>query len=166
MLWPRLHCLEWEGDVRRAVFESGFALAAVVLSLLGLLEAWRYSGEGGLMPRGVMTLMLVLSGLWLAQSVSALRQADAPMLAPTSAQLRGALLLIVAGAALLFGMRFVGFYTSAAIIVPTLAWGLGYRNLKGLIIGTVLFVCVLIAVFRFLLVVPLPPEIILLPFGG
>jgi hypothetical protein len=44
--------------------------------------------------------------------------------------------------------------------------GLGYRRPIGLVISTVLFVALLVAVFRLLLGVPLPPELLLTLFGN
>lgn len=149
--------------MRRAVLETGFSLAACALSMLGLMEAWRYNGEGGIMPRGVLILTLFLSALWVIQSLLALRRENPKTISASPAQLRGALMLVVAGIALLFGMQKIGFFTTAAVLVPALAWGLGYREPKGLAIGTVLFLALLIAVFQQLLKVPLPPEIILTP---
>lgn len=117
------------------------------------------------MPRGIMALMILLSAIWVIQSARALQQGTGGMIAPTSGQLRSAAMLVTAGLGLLFGMKLIGFYTSAAIIVPLLGYGLGYRNLRGLAMGTLLFLLLLAAVFRLLLAVPLPPEAILTMIG-
>ena len=151
--------------MRKATVESGASLLVCLFSIFGLMEALSYPGEGGLMPRGVMSLMILLSAIWFLQSVKAMLQDTGGMIAPTMVQLRSAGMLVLAGLGLLFGMQFIGFFTSAAIIVPLLGYGLGYRNLRGLAIGTVLFLVLLVAVFRLLLAVPLPPEVILTLVG-
>ena len=151
--------------MRKAKIETGASLLVCAISIFGFWEAWGYSGEGGLMPRAVMALMIVLSIIWVLQSVRALQLGAGDMIAPTPAQWRSAAMLVAAGLALLFGMRLIGFYTSAAIIVPVLGYGLGYRNLRGLALGTLLFLLLLVAVFRLLLAVPLPPEAILTMMG-
>ena len=151
--------------MRKAIVESGVALLVGAMSILGFREAWGYSGEGGLMPRGVTAFMIVLSAIWFAQSVKAVSEGAAERIAPTPEQIRAAGLLVLAAAALLLGMQYIGFYTSAAIVVPLLGYGLGYRKLQGLALATALFLLLLIAVFRLLLAVPLPPEALLKLIG-
>jgi putative tricarboxylic transport membrane protein len=141
------------------------ALGVLALSGMGLLEAWSYSGEGGLMPRGVMIAGMVLSGTWLVESIASLRYGRQSPAGGAPIPKGAAVMLLGAGLALLLGIQFVGFFTSAAVVVPVLAMGLGYRRPLGLLIGTVLFVVLLIAVFRLLLGVPLPPEILLSLLG-
>lgn len=151
--------------MKKAAVETGVSLLVTLLSIFGFLEALSYAGEGGLMPRVVMALAILLSGIWALQSARTVLAGSGEVIAPNAQQLWSAAMLIVAGIALLLGIRHVGFYTSAAVIVPLLGYGLGYRNLRGLAIGTVLFLILLIAVFRLLLAVPLPPEAILTLIG-
>lgn len=151
--------------MRKAKIETGASLLVCAISIFGFWEAWGYAGEGGLMPRGIMALIILLSVIWVIQSARALQRGAGGMIAPSPKQLRFAGMLVAAGLGLLFGMRLIGFYTSAAIIVPLLGYGLGYRNLRGLAVGTLLFLLLLVAVFRLLLAVPLPPEAILTMIG-
>lgn len=151
--------------MRKAKIETGASLIVCAISILGFWEAWGYAGEGGLMPRGIMALMILLSAIWLIQSARALLHGAGDMIVPSPKQLRSAGMLVAAGLGLLFGMKLIGFYTSAVIIVPMLGYGLGYRNLRGLAMGTLLFLLLLVAVFRLLLAVPLPPESILTMIG-
>ena len=146
--------------MERAKIETGAGLFSLLLSILGLIEAWSYSGEGGMMPRAVMVLMVVLSAIWCVQSVTRLGHHRDQKITATPQQLRGAGLLAIAGLALLFGMHYLGFFTTAVIVLPTVAYGLGYREPRGLVIATALFMFLLVIVFRFLLAVPLPQELL------
>jgi len=152
--------------MKKAVVEIAAGATMLVVSGLALMEALRYSGESGMMPRGVSAAMVLLSAIWLIQSARLLRRADGPVLTITPKQVRHAALLLVAGLALVFGMRFIGFFTTAAILVPALGYAVGYRNFRGLAVATLLFVGMLVGVFKLLLSVPLPPERILTVFGG
>jgi len=150
----------------RVWFETVGAAGVLVLSCLGLLEAWTYEGESGLMPRTAMIAVIALSGLWLVESIAEMRRGSPAPASRAPVPLRSALMLAGGCLALVFGMLFIGLFTSAAIFVPALACGLGYRRPLGVILGTVLFVALLIAVFRVLLGVPLPPELLLTFFGA
>lgn len=152
--------------MRKAAVETGAASLTCILSLLGLFEAWRYGGEGGLLPRAVMMFLVLLSAIWIIQSLVALSRGPAVMIAPSPQQLRLAAVLVTAGLALIFGMSKLGFYTTATLVVPLTAYALGYRQLKVIALGTALFLAILIAVFHYLLSVPLPREILLDLFGG
>ena len=149
----------------KTLVEAVGAAGVLALSCFGVLEAWKYEGEGGLMPRSVMVLAIVLSGMWLVESIAVMRRGTSAQVDVAPIPLRSVLMLLGAGLALVLGMQFLGFFTSAAIVVPTLAFGLGYRRPMGLILGTVLFVVLLVSVFRLLLGVPLPPELLLTFIG-
>lgn len=152
--------------MERAKVETGAALASLFLSALGLIEAWGYSGEGGMMPRAVMLLMVALSAIWSAQSIARLGRYSDQIINATPQQLRGAGLLAVAGLALVIGMQYVGFFTTAIVVLPAVAYGLGYREPKGLLLATGLFMLLLIVVFRIFLAVPLPAELLFSFMGG
>ena len=81
-------------------------------------------------------------------------------------QRRAGLIVAAGGLFLLIGMSVLGFFTTAAIAVPAMAWGLGYRRPLGLLLGTACFIVLLLLVFRALLALPLPPEAIFTLFGG
>lgn len=152
--------------MERAKVETGAALVSLLFSALGLFEAWGYSGEGGMMPRAIMALMVALSAIWCLQSLASLGRHPDRVISITPQQFRGAVLLTVAGLGLVFGMQYLGFYSTAIVILPAVAYGLGYREPKGLVIATVLFIALLIVVFRIFLAVPLPAERLLSTFGG
>lgn len=146
--------------MERAKVETGAALISLAFSILGFWEAWGYAGEGGMMPRAVMGAMVVLSAIWCVQSIRGLGRSPATIITATSQQLRGAGLLIVAGFFLLIGMQYLGFFTTAVVVLPAVAYGLGYREPKGLLMATGLFMLLLIVVFRVFLAVPLPAELL------
>lgn len=146
--------------MERAKVETGAALVSLLFSVLGLIEAWGYSGEGGMMPRAVMLFMVALSAIWSVQSTARLGRQSDQIISATPQQLRRAGMLAVAGLFLLIGMQYLGFFTTAVFVLPALAYGLGYRELKGLAIATGLFMLLLIVVFRIFLAVPLPAELL------
>ncbi|MEZ5725432.1 MAG: tripartite tricarboxylate transporter TctB family protein [Paracoccaceae bacterium] len=152
--------------MERAKIETGAALVSLLFSVLGLIEAWGYSGEGGMMPRAVMLSMVALSVIWSAQSAVRLGRQSDQVISATPQQLRGAGMLAAAGLFLLIGMQYLGFFTTAVFVLPALAYGLGYRELKGLAIATGLFMLLLILVFRIFLAVPLPKELLFSLTGG
>lgn len=118
------------------------------------------------MPRAVMLSMVALSVIWSAQSAVRLGRQSDQVISATPQQLRGAGMLAAAGLFLLIGMQYLGFFTTAVFVLPALAYGLGYRELKGLAIATGLFMLLLILVFRIFLAVPLPKELLFSLTGG
>lgn len=152
--------------MERAKVETGVALVSLLFSALGLIEAWGYSGEGGMMPRAIMLLMVALSAIWCIQSAARLGRHSGEIISATSQQPRGAALLAIAGLLLLFGMQYMGFFTTAVFVLPAVAYGLGYSDPKGLAIATGLFMLLLIVVFRIFLAVPLPAELLFSFMGG
>lgn len=151
--------------LKKIQIEAVFAAAAVIFCAIGMREAWRYNGETGLLPRAVLVISLVLTSLWLLKVLVGCARDSGSPIEVSAAGTKRVLVLIVAGAALMIGFSSLGFYTTTAVVVPLTAYGLGYRNIKGLLIGTGLFVVLLVAVFRLLLKVPLPPELLLSGFG-
>ncbi|MEQ3625393.1 MAG: tripartite tricarboxylate transporter TctB family protein [Celeribacter sp.] len=186
--------------MKKAAIECGVAVGIVVLSGVGLVEAWGYRGGSGLMPRAVMAGTMGLAAIWAIQSVRVLRAPravvaqdetlSAPQVAGSASDLaaslaaepegdpaakpiyippeqrRAGLVVAAGGLFLLIGMSILGFFTTAAIAVPAMAWGLGYRRPLGLLLGTACFIVLLLLVFRALLALPLPPEAIFTLFGG
>lgn len=140
--------------------EALIAVVSVLLCALGFQHALGYQGETGLLPRAVLLIALVLTSIWLVKTLWRCRSDTSEPLAPTPLVFRRVAVLICAAAVFLLGFEFVGFYTTSAVVVPVTAWGLGYRHKTGLLIGTVLFVLLLLGVFNWLLKVPLPAELL------
>ena len=152
--------------MKKIHIEAVISAATVVLCALALQEAWGYEGETGLLPRAVLVISLILTGLWFLKAiVRCVRDSGQPMTFEAQGVKR-VVVLLLAGTALMAGFNTLGFYTTTALVVPLTALGLGYRSVKGLLLGTVLFVLLLVAVFYFLLKVPLPPELLFPGHGG
>lgn len=146
--------------LRKTYVEALIAAVSVLFCVLAFRQALSYQGETGLLPRAVLLIALVLTSIWLVKTLWRCRSDTSDPVVPTPLLLMRVTVLICAAAVFLFGFEFVGFYTTSAIVVPATAWGLGYRHKTGLLIGTVLFVLLLIGVFNWLLKVPLPAELL------
>lgn len=151
--------------MRKPVIELIAGIVVAALSIAGLAEAWGYSGETGLMPRAVLVAAVFLSLVWCLQSLRAMGANGEKIEVETGALVRFGLLM-AGGAVYVLGIASIGFFTSTVIIVPAIAAGLGYRNWTVIALSTLGFVAVLYAVFRLLLQIPLPDEIIFTFFSG
>jgi len=131
-----------------------------MLGVIGAVEGYSYAGQSKYAPIAVMLIATLCATAWAAQSALNLARGEREHLSIT----KGGTLrfLAVIGATIIFvlAMTYVGFFTSVAMMVPGLAYLLGYRNWVGLLIGTASFILVLYLVFRTLLSVPLPNEVI------
>lgn len=153
-------------QLKKIHVEAVISAATVVLCALALKEAWGYEGETGLLPRAVLVISLALTALWLLKVLVRCARDSGEAIAFHADGIKRVIVLILAGAALMAGFNTLGFYTTTALVVPLTAWGLGYRSVPGLLLGTVLFVLLLVAVFYWLLKVPLPPELLFPGHGG
>ena len=149
----------------RRILEIVAAVSVAIVFAVLFFEALSYRGRSSYVPSAATGLGFVMCLFWM---ISALRlspeDGDVP-LPVTRADLRRFGLIIFAGLLYLLGFAWIGFFTSTLIVVPVLAAALGYRNWKVLIVTTLGFVIVLYGVFRLLLSVPLPPEVILALMG-
>ena len=151
--------------MRKSVVELVVGVVLTAVSLAGLVEAWSYSGQSGLLPRAVLVAAVFLSLVWCLQSLRAMR-ADGERIVIEKPRLARFGALLLGGALYVLGIAWVGFFTSTIIIVPAIAISLGYRNWTVILLSTLGFVVVLYAVFRLLLGIPLPDELILTLFAG
>lgn len=152
--------------LKKIYVEAVFSAASVTLCALGLHQAWQYEGETGLLPRAVLLISLILTALWLVKVLWRCVHDSGPTIEFNALSVKRVVVLVLAGAGLMIGFNSLGFYTTTALVVPLTAVGLGYRDIKGLLIGTGLFVLLLVAVFYLLLKVPLPPELLFAGHGG
>ena len=90
----------------------------------------------------------------------------AERLEATGVDLSRFVLILAVGAAYVAGFVWLGFFTSTVIMVPAVAWMLGYREPKVILLTTLSITLVLYAVFRLLLGVPLPEEALWSLFGA
>lgn len=118
-----------------------------------------------MMPRMVLFLALALTAIWIIQNILRLRRnTELPVRFNQVAAWR--FVTLFGGTAIaVLGISTLGYFTSAAVILPAIAVMIGYRRPLPIIIGTVAFVAVLFSVFHLLLNIPLPPEAIL-SIGG
>lgn len=152
--------------MKKATIEVGVAILLCALCTAGLIEAWGYRAGAGLMPRAVMIFALGLSVIWVLQSLRATLAPGVELAHFPPEQLRAGLVVLSGTVFLLLGMAYLGFFTSAILAVPAIGWGLGYRNIRGLALGTAFFVILLLLVFKALLALPLPPEALFQLIGG
>jgi ABC-type uncharacterized transport system permease subunit len=62
-------------------------------------------------------------------------------------------------ALMLLGVSTLGFFTTYVVVIPLMAWSLGYRNVRGIALGTGIFCVALYVIFKVILNRPLPLEI-------
>lgn len=151
--------------MRRLHLEILAGLSAAVAFLIFLIQAMGYRGGSGMMPRMVLFLALALTAIWIIQNILRLRRnTELPVRFNQVAAWR--FVTLFGGTAIaVLGISTLGYFTSAAVILPAIAVMIGYRRPLPIIIGTVAFVAVLFSVFHLLLNIPLPPEAIL-SIGG
>lgn len=146
--------------MQRATLEALVALGLMGLCLLGAVEAATFPGDSALLPTAVMSAAAVLSLIWAGQSLIARRRdGDGQPIAVPAAERRRLAIILAGVPALGLAVQFLGFFTAFALVIPALAYALGYRSLRGLLLGTALFAGLLYVAFVLILERPLPPEI-------
>lgn len=144
---------------RKATAELVTAVLVMALSLLGLSFVWHYPDGSRIMPVAIMIAASILSAIWALQLVlmGRLRVQERPAI--DRAVLRRLIVIFAGLFLMLLGISTVGFFSTYVVLIPGIAWFLGYRSLKGLALGTVIFCAGLYMVFKVLLNRPLPLEI-------
>lgn len=143
--------------MRRATLEMIVALGLMCLCIVGTIEAAGFPQESAYLPTAVFAAASLLSLVWAGQSF-ATRLRGGGFLIIEPLELRR-LALIAAGALVLaVAIPTLGFFTSFALLVPGIAWAIGYRRPRGLAVGTAIFTGVLYVVFVLVLNRPLPVE--------
>jgi len=118
------------------------------------------------MPAAASGIGFAMCCFWALQSVRILAAGRAERLEATGVDLSRFVLILAVGAAYVAGFVWLGFFTSTVIMVPAVAWMLGYREPKVILLTTLSITLVLYAVFRLLLGVPLPEEALWSLFGA
>ena len=122
------------------------------------LEAMGYSGQSAYMPLAATGIGVTVCGFWALESGRRLVAGQAEHFdVSLSDSLRFALIL-AAGSIYVVGFTVLGALTATAIMVPTVAWALGYRRFKVIALTTLGLTLTLWVVFRLLLAIPLPRE--------
>ncbi len=145
----------------KGVIELFAALVVTIVAAAGIYEASAYRGASSYMPVAVTGLATALGIVWMAQSAIALARGTSGTLNLPAAVLVRFLVIVGIAAAYVFAMGHFGYFTATVVMVPLLAFAIGYRNLLVIALTTVGFCVVLYGVFRLLLSVPLPQEAIL-----
>lgn len=131
----------------------------MTLSIIGLSVVWHYPAGSRIMPIAITITAAILSAIWAIQLIASgqLRIQSRPKIDPAVVKR----LVVIFGALLvmLVGVSTIGFFSTYVVLIPATAWLLGYRNPKGLAIGTISFCVALYVVFQIVLSRPLPPEI-------
>ena len=117
------------------------------------------------MPIAVMIVSTVLSLIWITQLLLSGKLRTDPKPEVDKAEFRRVLIVLTSLPVLIAGIATIGFFTSFFLMVPAIAWTLGYRNWRGLVLGTSIFCGSLYFVFKTVLNRPLPVEIWML-FGA
>ncbi|MBM9595412.1 tripartite tricarboxylate transporter TctB family protein [Roseitranquillus sediminis] len=136
-------------------------LVAVVFAYL-FVESTNFSAQSKRMPMWVTGFAVALCLVWALQSGLALaRHGAGEPLAQEEGELARLAGVVAAVVGYVLAIGYVGFFSATLVMMPLLAWSLGYRRWLTSLLVTAGFAIVLYAVFRLLLSVPLPPEALL-----
>lgn len=149
----------------RAAVELAVALGVGAISVAGVLEASGYRAGSSTMPLAVTAFAAALSAVWAVQAGTALARGTWGRLEVTGGAVRRFALVVAATVLYVLAVTHVGFFTSTLVMVPLFAFAIGYRNLKVALAATAGFCVVLYGVFRLLLKIPLPQEVLLRGLG-
>lgn len=140
--------------------EIAVALLIAFASSLGLVEAIDYPGESGYVPIAVLIFSIILSIIWIGQSILSLRSTSEVLSIKRTELLRFVGFVAIA---ILYALGFylIGFYTSTLLMIPIAAGFLGYRRWKTALTTAIVYLVILNIVFNLLLQTPLPSELVL-----
>lgn len=144
---------------RKVSLELGAATLILVLSVYGLLTVWNYPEGSRIMPAGVMILSIALALIWIVQLILSGKLSTDPTPAIDILELRRICTILLSLPVLILSVTTLGFFTSFFVMIPVITWLLGYRNIKAIAIGTLVFSGGLYLIFRVILNRPLPAEI-------
>jgi len=134
-------------------------MVLVVASAIGLSIVLDYPDASKIMPVAIMLGTLVLSIVWIVQCLASGELFVESRPAIDWVVVRRLAVAFGSLGVMLIGVSTVGFFTTYIIMVPITAWLLGYRNIKGIVLGTVIFCTGLYLIFVVVLNRPLPVEI-------
>jgi len=143
----------------KAAVELVTALFLVIASGIGFFVVLGYPAASKIMPVAIMTGVFLLSVVWAIQLLMSgeLRTQSQALVDKATKRRLG---VAFAGLALmLLGVSTLGFFTTYVVVIPLMAWSLGYRNVRGIALGTGIFCVALYVIFKVILNRPLPLEI-------
>jgi hypothetical protein len=143
-----------------------FAAASVFLLCGGLLfEATSYSNGSRYLPFATLAVALGLCIVWLTtllfrkeSMASPTNEGQSPLGASRLLRLTKLVFITVLYVA---SIQWFGFYTATAFAIPLIAIVIGYRRVWQIGLATLLFLFLVFVVFRLVLAVPLPEELIM-----
>lgn len=145
----------------KRVVELLVAVAVGIASALALMEGWSYRGQSSYMPVAVSGFALFLSLAWAIQSLKGILVGDRQTFEVETADFVRFAVIVGTTIVYVLGVTYLGFFGSTLVMVPALAFAMGYRDWKVAAVATLVFVAVLYAVFRALLSIPLPYDALL-----
>ena len=152
--------------MNRRKVELVAAILVGILAILGFVEAYGYKGQSSYMPLAATGAGVLLSLAWAIQTGRMLAAGLVETYGATGRDYVHFAVVCVVAILYVLGVTFLGFFTSTIVMVPLLAFALGYRHVPTAILSTAVFSLILYGVFDKLLSIPLPPEAILGAFGG
>lgn len=143
------------------------AAAGVFAALFAFLffEGIGYSGRSAYMPTAATGIGLLMCCFWALKSVHMLAAGQAEHFDVKVSDCVRFALISATGSIYVTGFIWLGFFTSTVVMVPAVAWALGYREPKVIALTTLGFTFILYVVFRLLLAIPLPREALSALFG-
>lgn len=151
--------------MNRAAVECVAALVVLAASAAGLVESFSFHKQNEIMPIAVTALACALSVVWLTTSAVAVLCGTGERIELDTGEIMRFGMICLAAVAYAYLMYRIGFFTTTVLVVPALAFIGGYRNAKVLAAATIGFVVVLYGVFRGLLSIPLPDDLLLSLIG-
>lgn len=152
--------------MNRDVVELVSALAVGLVFAAGLVVAMGYRGHSAYLPVASTGLATLLCVIWALQSVRAMMAAPSKQFGVSAGELGRFAQIVLMAAAYVLVTTWAGFFTATFIMVPGMAFVLGYRHPRMAFLVTAIFAAVLYGVFRLLLSIPLPREAVLTFLGA
>lgn len=144
--------------MQRATLETMVALGLMGLSVAGAVHASGFPRGSAYLPTTVFVAMAILSLIWAVQSGIA-HFHDKDRLRIERVEARRLAIIAFGALALAVAIPAFGFFTGFIVLVPGIAFVLGYRSARGLAVGALVFVGILYLFFVVILNRPLPAEI-------
>lgn len=129
-------------------------------------EGLSYRGQSAYMPVAASGIGLLMCFFWGVHTARLVVSDKSEYYETNGSDVKRFALLLGVGVVYILGFVWLGFFTSTLIMVPSVSIMLGYRNKNVIIATTIAFTFILYAVFRLLLSIPLPKELILTLIGA
>lgn len=148
--------------IKKIYLEIIISISLITICLLGLIfEVSTYTGASAIMPLGILSIVIILSLIWLVQSMFELKRSSSSTddMITDDIESKRFFVFFCISFIYVIAISSIGFFTATIIAIPIMSISMGYRNLIGITISTVLFTSIIFVVFNLFLKVPLPLEI-------